>query len=65
MSKFETMTYHDWQLVKNDIVVAEAAMVRVATKLMLTNADANLLEIISHVMRLQGAGTGRGGNRVV
>jgi len=59
MSKFETMTYHDWQLAKNDMVVAEAAMMRVANKLMMTNADTNLLEIISHVVRLQGAVTGQ------
>ena len=57
MTEYETMTYHDWQLAKNDMVVAEAAMMRVARKLMLTNTDANLLEIVSHVVRLQGAVT--------
>ena len=59
MSEFETMRYKDWQLAKNDMVVSEAAMMRVARKLMLTNADANLLEIISHVVRLQSAVTGQ------
>ena len=59
MSEFETMRYKDWQLAKNDMVVAEAAMMRVANKLMMTNADANLLEIISHIVRLQGAVTGQ------
>ncbi len=59
MTEYEPMRYHDWQLAKNDMVVAEAAMMRVARKLMLTNANANLLEIISHVVRLQGAVTGQ------
>lgn len=59
MTEYEAMEYADWHDIRRAIQDSEHSMMLIARKLMLTNVDRNLLELVSHTVRLQGAIAGQ------
>ena len=59
MTEYEVMEYTDWLDLHANVIDANKSMMKIAVRLMETNADKSLLEIVAHVVRLQDAVEGQ------